>query len=423
MRHDLPGWWAIFLVPIAFAVAVFVADAGRPRTAAADGFLDDARIAQVAALAATAAQAAITGQPPATFAPSEGGSSALASAPASTAASGHVISIPNLVDSADFAPEDVASLPIAKGEVAYAPLAAAPITRDYRAHVRFDLEVVETTMEIADGVTYDFWTFGGSVPGPMMRVREGDYVSLVLRNRTDSSVSHNIDLHAVTGQGGGAEATLVAPGEIGGFGFAALTPGVYVYHCATSPVGLHVANGMYGLIVIEPADGWTPVDHEYYVVQGDFYTVGDFGDLGHQAFDMDRAIDEDPSYVIFNGRVGSMTGANAPVAKVGESVRIFFGNGGPNLASSFHVIGEIFDTVYEEGGRLANHDIQTTLVPAGGSAIVEFTFEVPATYILVDHSIFRAFNKGALGQIVVTGAHDPDRYVAYDDAASRAAGR
>ena len=151
------------------------------------------------------------------------------------------------------------------------------------------------------------------------------------------------------------------------------------------------------------------------MVQGDFYTAGDFGQGGHQPFDMQRAIDEDPSYVVFNGRVGSMTGANAPTAQVGDRTRIFFGNGGPNLASSFHVIGEIFETVYPEGGLVANHNVQTTLVPAGGSAVVEFTFEVPATYILVDHSIFRAFNKGALGTIVVTGEGDAEVFDAYHD--------
>jgi nitrite reductase (NO-forming) len=270
-------------------------------------------------------------------------------------------------------------------------------------------------MEIADGVTYEFWTFGGSVPGPMIRVREGDYVTINLQNHPDSRFPHNIDLHAVKGQGGGAEATLIMPGQQAGFGFAALAPGVYVYHCATAPVGMHVANGMYGLIVVEPAEGYEPVDLELYVVQGDFYTAGDFGEGGHQPFDMQRAIDEDPSYVVFNGRVGSMTGANAPTAQVGDRTRIFFGNGGPNLASSFHVIGEIFETVYPEGGLVANHNVQTTLVPAGGSTMVEFTFEVPATYILVDHSIFRAFNKGALGTIVVTGEGDAEVFDAYHD--------
>jgi nitrite reductase (NO-forming) len=345
-------------------------------------------------------------------------------APAEQAAServapqAHDVSVPELQRIAGLTPADltpVSELPVVRGEVSYAPYAAAPVDRDYRAHVHVDLEVTEETMEIADGVTYDFWTFGGSVPGPMIRVREGDYVTVNLQNHPDSRFPHNIDLHSVTGQGGGAEATLIMPGQQAGFGFAALRPGVYIYHCATAPVGMHVANGMYGLIVVDPEDGWDPVDREYYVVQGDFYTPGEFGEQGHQPFDMQRAVREDASYVVFNGRVGSMTGDNAPVANVGDRVRIFFGNGGPNLISSFHVIGEIFETVYHEGGATRNHNVQTTLVPAGGATAVEMTFDVPSTYILVDHSIFRAFNKGALGMIEVVGEENHDVFHPYHD--------
>jgi nitrite reductase (NO-forming) len=332
---------------------------------------------------------------------------------------GHEIVVPALQHvSATAAPAAlvaVADLEVVRGELTYAPYASPPISRDHAVHMHFDLEVTEETMEIAPGVTYDFWTFGGSVPGPMIRVREGDYVTVNLQNHPDSRFPHNIDLHAVKGQGGGAEATLIMPGQQAGFGFRALAPGVYIYHCATAPVGMHVANGMYGLIVVDPADGWPEVDKEYYVVQGDFYTPGDFGERGHQPFDMQRAIKEDASYVIFNGHANSMTGDNAPVADVGDRVRIFFGNGGPNLSSSFHVIGEIFDTVYPEGGSVTNHNVQTTLVPAGGAVAVEMTFDVPASYILVDHAIFRAFNKGALGMINVVGAEDHEVFHPYHD--------
>jgi nitrite reductase (NO-forming) len=310
-------------------------------------------------------------------------------------------------------PEDlmaVADLPVVQGVLGYAPNAAPPVARDYRAHVQVELEVVEKVMELADGVEYRFWTFGGAVPGPMVRVREGDYVTFTLQNHPSSHFPHNIDLHAVSGQGGGAEATLIAPGQQATFGFTALNPGVYVYHCATAPVGMHVANGMYGLIVVEPKEGFSPVDREFYVVQGDFYTRGDFGEPGLQEFDMLRAIDEDAAYVVFNGRVGSLTGDNALQAKVGETVRIFVGNGGPNLASSFHVIGDVFDRVWVEGGAIFNRDVQTTLIPAGGSAVVEFDTNVPASLTLVDHSIFRAFNKGAIGSLVVTGEQDPVVY-------------
>ncbi len=304
----------------------------------------------------------------------------------------------------------IADLPVVEAVVGYAPAAAPPVDRDYRAHVQVELEVVEKVMEIADGVEYRFWTFGGSVPGPMIRVREGDYVTFTLQNHPSSLMPHNIDLHAVSGQGGGAEATLVAPGQQATFSFTALNPGVFVYHCATAPVGMHIANGMYGLIVVEPKEGFPAVDREYYVMQGDFYTKGDFGERGLQEFDMMRAIDEDAAYVVFNGRVGSLTGDDAMQARVGETVRIFVGNGGPNLTSSFHVIGDVFDRVWVEGGAMVNRDIQTTLIPAGGAAVVEFDTDVPASLTLVDHSIFRAFNKGAIGSLVVTGDKDPTVY-------------
>ncbi len=183
-----------------------------------------------------------------------------------------------------------------------------------------------------------------------------------------------------------------------------------MYHCATAPVGMHIANGMYGLILVEPEGGLPPVDKEYYVMQGDFYTKGKNGEPGMQPFDMTKAVDEHPDYVVFNGKVGALTGDKALTAKVGETVRIYMGNGGPNLVSSFHVIGEIFDRVHIEGGDAINKNVQTTLIPAGGSAIVEFKVDVPGTFILVDHSIFRAFNKGALGMLKVEGAENAKIY-------------
>lgn len=229
-------------------------------------------------------------------------------------------------------------------------------------------------------------------------------------NHPSSKMPHNIDLHAVTGPGGGAAASFTAPGHSTSFSFRVLNPGLYVYHCAVAPVGMHVANGMYGLIYVEPKAGLPKVDHEYYVMQGDFYTKGRYGEQGLQPFSMEKAIDEKPDYVVFNGGVGAIAGDKALAAKKGETVRIFFGNGGPNLTSSFHTIGEIFDKVYVEGGtETINKNVQTTLVPAGGSAIVEFKCEVPGSLILVDHSLTRAFNKGALGMIKVAG--DPDQLV------------
>lgn len=284
------------------------------------------------------------------------------------------------------------------------------ITRDHPSKVVVHLEVQEKVMPIADGVDYTFWTFGGTVPGSFIRVRRGDLVEFHLANRADSKVPHNIDLHAVTGPGGGAVSSFTPPGKETVFSFQALNPGLFIYHCATAPVGMHIANGMYGLILVEPEEGLPPVDREYQVVQGDFYTRGEYGAQGLQPFDMGKALREEPDYVVFNGAVNAMTGDAALQAKTGENVRLFVGNGGPNLISSFHVIGEIFDRVLVEGGSLANHNVQTTLVPAGGATVAEFKTEVPGELIMVDHSIFRAFNKGALGRIDVAGADEKLMY-------------
>ena len=164
-------------------------------------------------------------------------------------------------------------------------------------------------------------------------------------------------------------------------------------------------------ILIQPQKGMSAVDREYYVMQSDFYTEGEYGAKGLQPFSMKKALEETPTYVVFNGTVNSMVGDKAIQANVGETVRLYVGNGGPNLISSFHVIGEIFDKVYLEGGTsLTQENVQTTLVPAGGSAIVDFKIEVPGTFILVDHSIFRAFNKGALGMLKVAGPEDKSVY-------------
>ena len=287
-----------------------------------------------------------------------------------------------------------------------APAVPAAITRTQPTRVIVNLESQEVVKRLADGVDYTFWTFGGSVPGRFIRVRQGDVVEFHLNNRPDSRMPHNIDLHAVTGPGGGATSSFVSPGQTATFVFKALNPGLYVYHCATAPVGMHIANGMYGLILVEPPGGLPPVDREYYVMQGEVYTAGAYGAPGLQAFSMEKALAENPDYVVFNGSVGALTGENVLTAEVGETVRLFVGNGGPNLISSFHVIGEIFDRVYVEAGSSINENVQTTLIPAGGAAIVEFQLQVPGNYIIVDHSIFRAFNKGALGILTATGPAD-----------------
>lgn len=290
------------------------------------------------------------------------------------------------------------------------PHVPPPTQRKHPAKVIVELEVIEVDKEIAEGVTYTFWTFGGTVPGSFIRVRQGDTVEFHLKNHPDSKMPHNIDLHGVTGPGGGAASSFTAPGHRTQFTFKALNQGLYVYHCATAPVGMHVANGMYGLILVEPPEGLTPVDAEYYVMQGDFYTSGKYREKGHQPFDMQKAIDENATYVLFNGSESALTGPNALKAQTNQHIRLFVGNGGPNLISSFHVIGEIFDKVQYEGGTRFQENVQTTLIPAGGAATVEFFTEVPGNYVLVDHSIFRAFNKGALAILEVSGDARPELY-------------
>ncbi|WP_436143854.1 copper-containing nitrite reductase [Duganella sp. LjRoot269] len=302
------------------------------------------------------------------------------------------------------------ALPTITQELLAPPLLPPPITRKTPAKVVVNLTVEEVEREIAPGSRYTFWTFGGTVPGKMIRVREGDTVELHLLNLPDNKLPHNIDLHAVTGPGGGAAQTLIAPGNEASFTFKALSPGLYVYHCATAPVGMHVANGMYGMILVEPKEGMAPVDREYYVMQGDFYTSGAYRAPGVQGFDMQKAIDEKPTYVLFNGADGALTGNNALTAKANEKVRMYFGVGGPNITSSFHIIGTIFDRVYTEGGSHYQENVQTTMVPAGGSTIVEFVPRVPGNLTLVDHSLTRAFNKGAIGLMAVSGPERPEIY-------------
>lgn len=284
-----------------------------------------------------------------------------------------------------------------------APNVPPAITRTHATKVKVTLETIEKTMRLADGVEYTMWTFGGSVPGHFIRVREGDLVEFTLKNHPHSTVPHNIDLHAVTGPGGGAAATLTIPGGESVFTFRALNPGLYVYHCATAPVPVHIANGMYGLILVEPKEGLPEVDREFYVMQSEFYAKPGAAGQPH-TLDMEKGIAEQPTHVVFNGAVGAMTGAGALKANVGETIRLFVGNGGPNLSSAFHVIGEVFDNVYgEAGSRVTQQNVQTTAVPPGGATIVEFRAETAGNLVLVDHAIFRAFNKGALGVLEIAG--------------------
>src|SRR5262245_8216786 len=303
-----------------------------------------------------------------------------------------------------------AALPEVKAILTSAPAVPPPVDRPGNARVIVALEMTEVKGVLADGVQYTFWTFGGTVPGPFVRVRVGDVVQIRLKNAEKSLHPHSIDLHAVTGPGGGAAVTQLGPGQEGAFEFKALNPGLYVYHCATPSVPEHIANGMYGLILVEPEKGLPRVDREYYVMQGEFYTKGKTLAPGLQPLDAAKLTGERPEYVVFNGKMGAVLGERALKAKVGETVRLFVGNGGPNLISSFHVIGEIFDTVYAEGAIGSGtpaRNVQTTLIPAGGAAIVELALQVPGRFLLVDHSIVRAMEKGALGALEVAGAEQP----------------
>ncbi|MFN8526471.1 MAG: copper-containing nitrite reductase [Chloroflexota bacterium] len=297
------------------------------------------------------------------------------------------------------APEGLKPLPAPKIQ---APLGVRPPQL-----VKYEVETREVPALMDEGIAYTFWTYDGTVPGPLLRVRQGDTIELTLKNSPTSKLTHSIDLHSVTGPGGGAKVTQVAPGESATFKWKAMNPGVYVYHCATPLVPHHIASGMYGLIVVEPPEGLPQVDREFYVMQGDFYLDGQRDEAGLHEFAMKEMTDEHPSHIVFNGSVGALAGDNILKAKVGETVRIFFGVGGPNITSSFHVIGEIFDRVWAEGASEIQRNIQTTMVPAGGATIVDFKIEVPGTYVLVDHSLGR-LTKGAAGMILAEGGDNPD---------------
>ena len=309
-----------------------------------------------------------------------------------------------------------------------APVQAASIVRDPTdlpapigtrgpEKVRLDLEAVELEGQLADGVTYTYWTFNGKVPGPFLRVRQGDTVELHLSNKAGSTMIHSVDLHAVTGPGGGSSVMQVPPGQERSFTFKAVTPGLFVYHCATPMVAEHIANGMYGLILVEPEGGLPPVDKEFYVMQGEIYTNGRYGEQGSQAISTEKLLDEKPEYFVFNGASKALSGDHALHAKTGETIRIFFGVGGPNYTSSFHIIGEVFDKVYDQASLTSEPltNVQTTVVPPGGATVVELGLQVPGQYILVDHALSR-MERGLAGYLYVDGPENPAIFQAQNSA-------
>jgi nitrite reductase (NO-forming) len=293
-----------------------------------------------------------------------------------------------------------------------APNVPPPITRKEPAVVKVYLNAGYKTSYIAPKLRYVFWTFNGQTPGPFIRARQGDTLQIMLSNTDDRGMSHDVDFHAVTGPGGGSKLLNTTLGQVKIGWFKLLNPGLFVYHCAQPPMADHIANGMYGLILVEPESGLPKVDHEFYIMQSEFYTskppVGSEATLEYSPTD---GLMEHPTFVVFNGRVGALTGGNALRVKTGERVRIYFGNIGPNLDSSLHVVGSIFQTLYRDGDLVdpPAHSVSVTLVPAGGTAVVEMTFDVPGDYTILDHSIFRT-EKGAVGIIKAEGPSRPDIY-------------
>jgi nitrite reductase (NO-forming) len=284
-----------------------------------------------------------------------------------------------------------------------------PIARREPQTVRVDLLAAEVEGRLAEGTTFGYWTFNGKVPGPFIRVRVGDTVDIHLKNSADSAMMHSVDFHATTGPGGGAAALQVEPGKEKSMTWKALVPGLYIYHCATPMVAEHIANGMYGLILVEPEQGLPHVDREFYVMQGEIYTDVAYGQRGSAEFSVEKLLDEHPEYFVFNGSVGALSKLHPLHAKVGETLRFFFGVGGPNFTSSFHVIGAIFDKVYLFGGVESPplEGIQTVTVPAGGAVIAEITPKVPGNYTFLDHAIVRV-ERGLAGILTVEGPPNPE---------------
>ena len=336
--------------------------------------------------------------------------------------SGGVIAVGVLGLLAYYTPDVAAakrSLPVEEAKLTFAPDVPPPVARRTPALVRIHLDGGMKPMKISSSLTYTYWTFNGHVPGPFIRTRVGDTLELHMTNSDEGGMPHNVDFHAVTGPGGGATVSTVVQGEERVAWFKLLHPGLFIYHCAAPPVMDHIANGMYGLILVEPKHGLPKVDREFYVLQSEFYTKDVAPEATTAEFSHEQGLLEHPRFVVFNGRVGSLIGDGALKAKTGERVRIFFGNAGPNLISSFHVIGEIFDHVYREADLVSApaHSVQTTLVPAGGATVVEFGVEVPGNYTLVDHAIFRV-EQGAVGYLQVEGKPRHDIYRSQDDAAT-----
>jgi copper-containing nitrite reductase len=309
-------------------------------------------------------------------------------------------------------------LPREEATLTSAPDVPPPITRDYPVLLEVKLTASTKTRQLTNAYKYEQWTFNGTVPGPFIRARVGDVVELHLTNRDETGNTHNVDCHAFMGPGGGAPITSADESETKTARFKLLWPGLFVYHCAAAPVPVHIANGMYGLMYVQPAEGDLPaVDREYYVMQSEFYheppEVSDENGRPSSTveFSYPGGLREEPNVVAFNGSESAVTRDRPLKAKTGESIRIFFGNAGPNLTSSFHILGGNFTTAYRDGDVVSppGRYLQTVSVPPGGAAILDTQLLVPGVYSFVDHAIFR-LDKGAVGFLNVSGKPRPDIY-------------
>jgi nitrite reductase (NO-forming) len=290
--------------------------------------------------------------------------------------------------------------------------------RSHPIHHEITLEALEVGGEIEPGASFSYMTFNGQVPGPMIRVRQGDTVTLTLRNDHHSRTWHSIDLHAVYGPGGGSDATTVLPGQSKTITFKTMYPGAFIYHCAVpGEMDAHIARGMFGMIVVEPEAGLPHVDREFYIGQNETYTKKRPGSpSGPREFDDERLLNESATYVMFNGAYNALTAKRfgAMKAKVGETVRVFMVNGGPNLLSSLHPIGNIWSRVWIMGAFAMPpmHFLQSVPVPPGNAIVADMELPVPQTIKIVDHAMTRATSKGAMAEIEVTGEPNPEVFKA-----------
>jgi nitrite reductase (NO-forming) len=252
------------------------------------------------------------------------------------------------------------------------------------------LEVEEKEIQVADEQWMNLWTFGGTVPGPVVRVKQGDTVNFTLVNNGEQG--HSMDFHAAEIAPSRAYVTIL-PGESISFQFEAKQPGVYMYHCATAPVLHHIGNGMYGMVIVEPEGPPRPPAREYFLVQSELYFGGQ-GEVG----DLAKMQEKDADWVVFNGYANQYTEADALVANPGELVRVYILNVGPSLWSAFHVIGTIFDWTWQEG--VIGGPAQTVNIAPSQGAIVEFTMEEEGVYPFVTHA-FADASIGGIGQFIV----------------------